>query len=1048
MVLPVGDHPPANDRALSTRLPNTNMPNEFTHLHVHTEYSMLDGLGGVQQYVDRAVEHGMSALAITDHGVLCGLPEFYHACRKAGIEPILGSEFYFVEDVDEKPTNKKGETKERHHVVILARGQRGYQVLSELSTATHQQFHYKPLLDRDLVEQLGDDAQHLVVLSGCAASIISHTARDGDMRSASWWTAWWRDMFPHFYIELQDHGTEFDRPLNKKLLKLARKYNLPWVITNDPHYVVPEDEQFHDTLLAIQTASDVDAPDRFRFDGTGYHLKSRKEMFRQFKSYGAEVWKPGVAATNEIAELCVGRIPQWEKRHWHIPKFPDVPDSYKELKRLSFEGLRERGLERDDTYRARTVQELKAFKKVGISDFLMITQDVIQWARLQGIPVGPGRGSVCGSLVGYLVGIHKMDPVRYDLMFERFLNPARPRMPDIDTDFGPTRRSEVFDYVIDKYGEENVVHVCTYGRMRVKAAFKSLSKAYGVGFVESNRLSKMLPDELPAEEGGGDDDSVPQEFWDAIAEYPELYKTLQRLAGVKRSVGAHPAGIIIADKADDIRKLVPQLWLASGKQMCGQYDLEAAEEMGLMKEDFLSLRTLETIQEAVDLIAETTGEKLDPDSWVPDEEPGDDAVYAMLARGETAGVFQMEGPTNQRGIKAIGCERFEDIVSCTSLYRTGAISAGFPKMFIENRRSGHISYLHPKLKPILGHTWGVVLYQEQVMEMGAALAGFDMVQVDDIKEAIKHKKSTLMQSMKPLFVKGCRKNSGMSRQVAEQVWHMIEGYSGYGYNRSHAVAYTFTTYQTARLKALWPAQFIVALLRTVKKDKAGKVKHQRYLSDALRIGLTIQPPDINRSGLLPSLDDNAKAIRFGFTDISGIGLKQAQKIIDGRPRKGYKTVEQVEAAVRNKGVLKALAEAGALQRLGVEADPKRMSELLSWAFYDPMEKYRGKYGAKLLLPADSFDGEHCVLVGEITSVEHRTSKHKTPFIIWHVRWDATNEWNVMLWSSVMENDRKRVWSLGVGSVVQVTGKWSSKYENVGVASCSAVKVIRRAKHPL
>lgn len=1020
------------------------MPKPFTHLHVHTEYSMLDGLGGVQQYVDETVRHKQSALAITDHGVLCGLPEFYHACRKAGIEPILGSEFYFVEDAAERPANKKGETKERHHVVILARGHTGYQVLSELSSATHRQFHYKPLLDRALVEQLGDDAQHLVVLSGCAASIISHTARDGDMKAAGWWTAWWRDMFPHFYIELQHHDTDFDVDLNKRLMKLARKFKLPHVITNDPHYVVEADHKYHDTLLAIQTASDVDAPDRFRFDGHGYHLRTRREMYEAFKPYGSAIWKPGAAATQEIAELCVGRIPQWETRRWHIPKFKDVDDPYRELKRLTYAGLRDRGLEDDATYRGRALMELKAFKQVGISDFMLITRECIQWAVERGIPVGPGRGSVCGSLVGYLIGIHKIDPVRYDLLFERFLNPARPRMPDIDTDFGPSRRSELFDHVVEKYGRDNVVLVCAFGRMQVKAAFRSLAKSFGVSYVLANKLSKMLPDVLP-EEGDDPSATVPEDFWKAIEGYPELYATLRRLSGVKRSVGNHPAGVIIADEDDELRKLVPELWLASGKRMCGQYDLEAVEEMGLMKEDFLSLRTLETIQEAVAIIADTTGEKLDPDSWVPDEEPDDDKVYEMLSQGETAGVFQMEGPANQRGIKQVGCKEFEDIVSTTSLYRTGAISAGFPKKFIANRKSGRISYLHPKLKPILERTWGVVLYQEQVMEMGAELAGFDMVEVDDIKEAIKHKKSTLMQSMRPRFVNGCKTHSGIKRQVAENIWGMIEGYSGYGYNRSHAVAYTFTTYQTARLKCLWPAQYTVALLRTVPNDKAGKVKHSKYLVDALRVGLSIEPPDINRSQDRATYEPEERAIRFGLTDIAGIGPKQAQKLLDGRPRGGYGSVEEVAAAARNEGVMRTLAEAGALQSLGVEADIVRMGELLGWMWHDPMAKYRKRYGPKLLLPhAGGDDDKRCVLIGEIIETKV-CSGAGGAYLRWRIRWDQTNEWNIQLWGRT-RNDEKgaALWELKLGSVVQVIGEWSDVHENVACGTSRMIRVVKRA----
>lgn len=1019
------------------------MPLDFVHLHNHSEFSMLDGLGTVQHYARRAKELGQSAIAMTDHGTMCGLPQFYHACRKEGVEPILGCEFYFVHDSTFRPP--KGEQQmERHHVVLLARGEAGYKVMCELSTQSHRAFHYKPLLDIAMIEALGDDAQHLVCLSGCAASVISHAVREGEMAEASHLVEWWRDCFPHFYMELQEHGTEFDRKLNRGLIKLAEKYNIPLVATNDPHFVVPEDATFHDRLLAIQTASDVDDPARFRFDGKGYWLKSRAEMRKAFRPYGDEVWKPASANTRKIARLCHTRISAWEKRTWHIPKFPDVDDAFKELKRLTYKGLRERGLEGEEEYRQRCRTELGAIRKVGIADFLLITQDMIQWAVSQGIPVGPGRGSVAGTLVGYLIGIHKIDPIRYDLMFARFLNPARPRMPDIDSDFGPTRRQEVFDYFTEKYGRDNVVHVAAFQTMKVKAAFRSLAKSYGVSFMDANRLSKLLPDVLPDE--GMADEGWSQGFQDEIiAKYPELAAVLARLAGLKRAVSAHPAGVIIGDPDDHIRQLVPEMYLPSSKRMCGQYDLDAVEEMGLMKQDILSVRTLETIAEAVRIIEETTGEVLDPDSWVPDEEEDDAGVYAMLARGDTSGVFQMEGATNQRGIQEVGCESFEDIVSTTSLYRTGAISAGFPKIFNANRKVGDpkkVKYAHPKLRAILGKTWGVVLYQEQVMEMGEMLAGFSMEEVDDIKEAIKHKKSTLMQSMKPRFIQGCRDHSDIQAQVAAEIWHMIEGYSGYGYNRSHAVAYTMVSYQTARLKYLYPAQFIVALMRTVGDAE----KRDNYLRAALNANIDIRAVDVNLSGEKATAEEGA--IRFGFTDLKGIGPKQAAKITENRPRRGYKTLEQVEAAVENKGVLAILVDAGALRTLGVEGSLARQEELHNWQFTDKMRKWRRQFADELVAPGThAGDGDEVCLIGEIVRIGPlRQTKPKKagaepkPFNTWIIRWNAAEAWNIRLWS-----ETQKLWSLPKGTVVMVRGKWEETWKNVAVGGPGQVKVIYRPK---
>jgi DNA polymerase-3 subunit alpha len=1015
----------------------------FVSLHNHTEYSVLDGLGNIKTqgnrigYVERAVQLGMPALGIMDHGNVCGTPEFYAECRKQGIEPVLGEEFYFVPDAAWRPEKGQKGGVDRHHVGVMARGFEGWKVLAELSTATHKQYYYKPLLDRALVESLGDATQHLTVLSGCAASRLSTLLLEERDEEAVEELLWWREMFPHYYIELMHHDTDFDKRLNEALIDLAKRYDVPWVITNDPHFVVPEDDCHHDTLLAIQTASDIDDPNRFRFDGHGYHLRSRSEMRRTFAQYGEEIWKPGARNTLRIARESHTRIPSWETRTWQIPKFPDVDDAYRELRRLTIRGLDERGLRGDAASVSRAKSELKVFKEAGIADFLLITRDSIIDAVEQGIRVGPGRGSVCGTFVGYLIGLHKINSIKYNLLFERFLNPARPRMPDIDTDFSQRRRGEVFERTIDKYGIDNVVHVCTYGRMQVKKAFQSLARAHGVGFQDRIRLSKDIVE---------DDDGnfiLPAEITE---KYPELEAQLQRLAGVKVSVSAHPAGVIIADPTARIREQVPEMYIASSKRFVGQFDLDAVEHMGLMKQDFLGLRTLDTIDETLELIKRFRGEEFDPDEWSPDDEPGDDEVYKMLAKGRTHGVFQMEGPTNQRGCRDVKPKNFEDIVSITSLYRTGAISAGFPKIFNENRRNGQeaIPYVHRALKPILGDTWGVVLYQEQVMEFGRTLAGFNMVQVDDIKESIKHKKSDLLKSMKAPFIKGCMETSGMSKGQAAECWKMIEGYSGYGYNRSHAVAYSFLTYQTARLKRFYPAEFICGLLRTVDD----KDKRDGYLREAVELGITILPPDINESeaGAVPVVlegSDTPNAIRLGFTDYAGIGDKVAEKIVSLRPvgeneSDGYESVAEVEAAVRNIGTMKILLQGSALESLGAKGDKARTEELLNWTFDDRMEPVRRKYRDQIDLPRR--DEDRCTIVGEIVSATKGKTKTNKAYMTWKVRYSITQSFDIRLWS-----ETEKYWSLGKGSIVMVQGTWEGRWQNISVGNPRMVKVIKRVK---
>lgn len=997
---------------------------EFAHLHVHSEFSVLDGLGTVEDYAARAKILGQPAIALTDHGVLCGAPSFYHAARKAEVEPILGCEFYFVPDANWRPTKGVKESPNRYHVVLLAKGRRGYQVLSELSTESHRNFYYKPLLDRAMIEALGKDTRHLVCLSGCAGSIISRLALT-DIKAAARELIWWREMFPHFYIELQNHNCDFDRQLNTALIKLAKRYNVPWVITNDPHYVIEEDCDHHDTLLAIQTASDVDDPNRFKFEGFGYHLRDHREMRKQFIEYGREIFLPGMRSTIDIAKACHTRIPEWETRTWQLPTMPGVKDSYSELRQRALAELRRRKLNHDERYVERFKSELRVIKQVGISDFLLITKWCIDEARKRDIPVGPGRGSVCGTLIGFLIGVHKIDPIRYDLMFERFLNPARPKMPDIDTDFGQARRGEMFDIVEGKFGKENVVLVAAYGRMKHKKAFQALGKAYGISFQDRMDITREMPDN--PEEG---EDLLPKKIRD---EYPELAARLTRLNGVRSELKGHPAGVIIADPKLQIRKLVPEMWLATSKKLCGQYDLDAIEKMGLMKQDFLGLRTLDTIKMTVDLINERHGIKLDPNEWIPDEEDGDDAVYHMLAKGLTAGVFQLEGHANTRGIMAIEPNCFNDIVACTALYRSGPISAGYPEQFLNNRIIGQkkIRYAHPLLKSLLAPTWGVILYQEQVMELSTVLAGFDHAGQDDIKQAISKKSSDVMTALRPIFVEGCKKKNNIPEKVSTDIWKDIEGYAGYSFNKSHAVAYSFTTYQTARLKTWWPVEFYTALMATVQ-DSA---KIESYRREALAFKIKMEPPEINSSATHPMPHGN-KSIVFGLTDFKGIGPAQAKKIIAGRPEQGYSHISQVEEVVKNVGVMRILEEGGALRNIGMPGNIDRCEELLNWQFRDNMKKWRIKYRDEVSFPTSN--GDWCILVGEIIKIDKGKTKNDKPFMTWTIRWGPNQSWNVRMWSEMQGH-----WSLQKGSIVQVAGEWQEQWRNVTVNSPQNIRLVKR-----
>jgi DNA polymerase-3 subunit alpha len=1003
------------------------MGKNFVHLHVHTEFSMLDGKGTVESYVARAKELGMPALSMTDHGNVMGAPEFYWACKREGIEPILGEEFYFVPDVESARDVKKPGEKNRFHVTILAKGAEGFRVLQDLSTASHERYYYKPLIDRPLLESLGDDRKHLVVLSGCAGSIISQSLLGGTEVNPDAEVEWWMRMFPNFYIELMSHGTDFDRELNTGLVKLAKRKQLEWVVTNDPHYVLEEECHDHDALLAIQTASDIDDPERFRFHGEGYHLRSRQEMFRAFRDYGKSIWTPGATNTLKVAELCKTEIPAFDARSWHIPEYPDARrGAYDTLRTLVRRGLRQKGLMDKPEYIEQAKHELREIKKVGMSDFLLITWDVLEEARRRGIRVGPGRGSVAGTLVGYLTGIHKVDPIKHDLLFERFLNPERPKMPDIDSDFAPSRREEMFDYVRTKYGKGNVQHVAAYQTLKNKGMFRSLARAHGLNPQQVEMYAKKIMED---DEGGA---ILPEEI---VEGYPDLVEQLERLSGLKSSISSHPAGVLIFSDDDPIKDLVPMMWVPSSKKMVSQYALKACEGLGLMKSDLLGLRTLETIDECLKLIKERHDVDIDPDDWVPDEEDDDADVYKMLAEGHVEGVFQMEGSTNAMGIQQIQPDKFEDIVTCTSLYRKGPIMAGADKRFLKNKRDQKVRVIHPSMEEILSDSWGELIYQEQMFRILNELAGFSWSRVDDAKTAMARKDPEKMAGLKDEAVEGFQKVAGMTELQAGKVWEMIAAQAAYLFNRSHAVAYSILTYQTARLKHLYPLEYIAALIRTVDpKSKEARQKRQRYLGEAFKMGFRILPPDVNKSGPVMTVSGK-RTLRFGLQDVKGVGAKAAEKIA-ARPHGPYKSMSGVEVVAGNVGMVEKLAAVGAFEGMGIKADPTIQEELLEWQFEDSLADVRNKYESKVVLP--NGDGSQVVIIGELRENNKKTTKTGKEFHTWKVRWDAANTFTFNVWSSAEE-----LFDIKAGSIVMVKGKWSEQWRNIGVSDSDQVKVIRR-----
>ncbi len=1009
---------------------------------------MLDGLGKIEDYVVRAKALGMPALAIMDHGNVSGSWVFYNACKKADIRPILATEFYFVPSVEQARENKN---MERWHVGIIAKNRDGFRTLADLNTAANAQFYGKPLLDRALLESLGDEANNLVCLSGCAASMISKLAVEHGIEAASDEVQWWSSIFDNFYIELMHHHTTFDRKLNRRLLKIAHRLDLPWVVTNDPHYVIKEDCDHHDALLAIQTGSSIDAVDRFRFDGRGYHLRSRAEMRRAFRSYGDDVWRPGAANTLRIAKQCRIEIPEWDNKSWHIPRFPRTDDARRTLKRLVRVGLRERGLDTDDVYVDRAKHELKAINKIGLADFLLIDADFKREAAERGIRVGPGRGSVCGCLVGYLIGIHKIDSVRARLRFDRFLNIERPKMPDIDTDYEPARRDEMVEYAVEQYGKENVQRVAAFQTMRIKGTFQKLAASHDISPADRNRYTKLLGDNWD-----GDDDTASEEVEDVsilpedLREgYPDLATQMRALVGTKSAISRHASGIVIFKPDDPIKEINPQQWLInksvkSGGYWASAFDLKTIEGMGLLKQDFLGLRTLTTISECVRMIEEHHGVVLDPDSWVPDQEKNDRKVYQMLAEGKVSGVFQMEGRANRKGIQEIACSCFEDIISCTSLYRAGPIIAGSDKRFLKNKRNNQLKVIHSSLEPWLKESWGEMIYQEQMMDIAEHCAGFDGGLIADLLAATRFKDPEMFEPLHEKFVAGCQEISGMKKKEAEQTWEMIAASASYLFNRSHAYAYSIITYQTARLRYLYPLEFFTALLRTVEpKNPQSKQRRHTYMAEAVDMGFRLLAPDVNLSDVRATCgeDEDGPYIRLGFMDCKGLGESMGRTILKAREQAGpagFCSVAECEEAF-SKTAFEVLDAVGALECVnGPHRDDIASTEILGWEFEDAMAKIRPKYERKLKLPRYN-NGSVC-LYGQITQVDHRKTKKGSKFVAWTIQWSPSMKWRVQVWEDAIElHGVKR------GSIVRVKGRYSTEYENVGVSDPDQVLVIKEPK---
>lgn len=881
----------------------------FTHLHVHTEYSLLDGASKIPELIAYAKELGMDSLAITDHGVMYGAVEFYQECTKAGIKPIIGCEVYLAKGSHLDMTEKT-----RYHLILLAENDIGYHNLMRIvSKGQLEGFYYKPRVDKDILRTYSEG---IICLSACIAGEVPRLINSGNMDGARRCVQEYIDIFGknNYFLEIQNHDIPEEKTAAEGLRQLAQEFGIGLVATNDLHYVRREDAEAQDVLLCIQTTSNVDDPGRMRFPNDSFYLKSAEEMAELFGGYSE-----ALENTCRIADRCNVKL---EFGHLLLPEFP-VPegfDAVSYLRHLCEEALPERYEVVDETVRKRLDFELDIINTMGYACYFLIVWDFINYCRSHDIPVGPGRGSAAGSIVAYLLRITNIEPLRYHLLFERFLNPERVSMPDIDTDFCYVKRNQVLDYVVRRYGQERVSQIITFGTLQARAAVRDVGKALGMSYTSVDEVAKMIPREL----GITLDKALKSsnDFKRAYESRPEVKKLVdlaRSVEGLPRNAGTHAAGVIIAPR--DLRDYVP-LQQGSDSGVITQYDKNKVEELGLLKMDFLGLRTLTVIGDCIQFIKETTGEIVDIDN-IPLH---DKETCEMLCRGETACVFQLESAGITKLVMDLAPESFEDLIPLVALYRPGPLGTGMAEDFIAGRHGQRTAeVLHPLMEPILEDTYGVILYQEQVMQITSALAGFTLGQADILRRAMGKKKAKELDSMRASFIEGAKRLHDIPEELSDRIFSLLQHFAGYGFNKSHSVAYALVAYETAYLKAHWRAQYYAAFLNSVIGDGD---KLSWYISVCKNDNIKILAPDVNESGRDFTVLRN-KTIRFGLAGIKSTGGAAVEAIISARSEGGPFTSLtdfccRVNMRVVNKRVVENLIKSGAMDSFGA-----RRSQLLA-----------------------------------------------------------------------------------------------------------------------
>ena len=887
----------------------------FVHLHTHSEYSLLDGANRIPELVAHVRKLGMDSLAVTDHGNMHAAWTFYEHAKTQKIRPILGFEAYLAfgpRTAREKPA---GAPAPYSHLVLLARNRAGYRNLVRLTSIGFiEGFYRRPRIDREV---LAAHSEGIICLAACLSGEVALHLRQGRFEEAKRSAEWFSKTFGHggFWLEIQQHGIPEERLVTEGMLRLGEELGIGVVATNDAHYLRREDAEAHDVLLAIGTGSDLDDPKRFRFTGEESYVKSEAEMQALFPNHPETL-----ANTAAVAEMCEF---DFEKRYF-LPEFPR-PAGYASDEAL-LNHLAASGAERrydsplSDVVRDRLTYELGVINKAGYAGYFLIVQDFIAAARERGIPVGPGRGSVAGSLVAYALGITDVDPLKFDLLFERFLNPERVSMPDIDVDFCFERRGEVIEYVREHYGRTSVGQIVTFGTMKARAAVKDVARVLRIPPGEADRITKLLPSgpaySLPVAEAARKVDELRDLIRDNPS-YERLITLSSRIEGISRHMSVHAAGVVIAP--GPLSEYVPVCTApskgagaAEGESIITQYEMGALEKVGMLKMDLLGLKTLTVIHDAVNMIAVRHGTKPDMEALTFD----DPKVYELLRQGRTAGVFQFESPLATDTLRAMRCDRFDDLVASNALLRPGPLDAGMHTVFIRRKLGQEkVTYPHPALREVLEPTYGVITYQEQVMRIANVIAGFSLAEADVLRKAVGKKDSELIKKELSRF---CDRAValGHPKKLADELAAQIETFGRYGFNKSHSVAYSVISYQTAWLKTHYPAEFMAALLSS---EIGNTDKVVQYINEARELELEILPPDVNESGFKFTVIGERR-IRFGLGAVRNVGEGAIASIIAGREQVHYATlaelVGRIDLRLCNKRVLESLVAAGACDSLG------------------------------------------------------------------------------------------------------------------------------------